>query len=207
MLGFLHGMILLAGVGAVRLFHACRKPALQSLFCLFMAAGAIHLGWQGWRASFPMDADPANPYVYAHTTRDVFVIARQVEALARAHPDGTNMMIQVISRENLWPLPWYLRSFTRVGWYRDISDDVPNAPLILATPDMEPTLARRFYELPPPGQRELYMNIFDRPVELRPRMEILGYAAKTLWDEFQQQPRPAKAGIVTGTTSRVLPVE
>ena len=131
-----------------------------------------------------MDADPANPYVYAHTTRDVFVITRQVEALASVHPDGTSMPIQVVSRENLWPLPWYLRRFTRVGWWRDLSDDVPNAPVILVTPDMEPLLARKLYELPPPGQRELYMNIFDRPIELRPRVEIRGYAAKTLWDSL-----------------------
>jgi hypothetical protein len=60
------------------------------------------------------------------------------------------------------------------------------APLILATPDMEPALVRKLYELPPPGQRELYMNIFERPVELRPQVEIRGYAAKSLWDEYRQ---------------------
>jgi hypothetical protein len=94
------------------------------------------------------------------------------------------MPIQVVSRENLWPLPWYLRRFTHVGWWKDLSDDVPNAPVILVTPDMEPLLARKLYELPPPGQRELYMNIFDRPMDLRPRVEIRGYAAKTLWDSL-----------------------
>jgi uncharacterized protein (TIGR03663 family) len=183
-LGSLHGMILLAGVGAVRLFHSLRKPALQSLFLAVLAAAATHLGWQARRGSLPMDADPANPYVYAHTTRDVFAITRQVESLASTHPDGTSMPIQVVSRENLWPLPWYLRRFTHVGWWKDLSDDVPNAPVILVTPDMEPLLARKLYELPPPGQRELYINIFDRPIQLRPRVEIRGYAAKTLWDDY-----------------------
>jgi uncharacterized protein (TIGR03663 family) len=186
-LGFLHGMILLAGAGAVSIFHACRKPALQGLFLILITAAAAHLGWQAWRGSFRLDADPGNPYVYAHTTRDVFVIARQVEALARAHPDGMAMPIQIISRENLWPLPWYLRRFANIGWWNGVSDDARKAPLILATPDMEPVLARKLYELPPPGERELYMNIFDRKIELRPQVEIRGYAAKTLWDAYRQQ--------------------
>jgi hypothetical protein len=51
---------------------------------------------------------------------------------------------------------------------------------------MEPALARKLYELPPPGQRELYMNIFDRRVELRPGVELRGYAAKTLCDDYIQ---------------------
>jgi hypothetical protein len=56
--------------------------------------------------------------------------------------------------------------------------------VILATPDMEPALLHRIYEVPPPGQREMYVNMFDRPVDLRPGLEIRGYVAKSLWDEL-----------------------
>ena len=124
--------------------------------------------------------------MYAHTGKDVFVIAGRVEGIARAHPLGHSMPIQIISRENLWPLPWYLRRFSAVRWWNGVSPQAASAPLILASPDMEPALARKLYELPPPGQRELYMNIFDRPVELRPGVELHGYAAKTLWDDYLQ---------------------
>ena len=55
--------------------------------------------------------------MYGHTGTDVFVIAERVEALSRAHPLGAAMPIQVFSRENLWPLPWYLRRMTRVGYW------------------------------------------------------------------------------------------
>jgi hypothetical protein len=58
--------------------------------------------------------------------------------------------------------------------------------VILATPDMEDALVRRLYELPPPGQRELYVNIFDRLIELRPQVELRGYAVKPLWDDYRQ---------------------
>jgi hypothetical protein len=38
------------------------------------------------------------------------------------------------------------------------------------------------YEGPPPGERELYMTMFDAFVELRPQVEVRGYVAKSLWD-------------------------
>jgi hypothetical protein len=50
---------------------------------------------------------------------------------------------------------------------------------------MEPALIRKLYELPPPGQREMYMSIFDRYIELRPQVELRGYASKSLWDEYR----------------------
>ena len=53
-----------------------------------------------------------------------------------------------------------------------------NAPVIVVTPEMEPALVRKLYDLPPPGERELYMSIFEEPVELRPQVELRGYAAR-----------------------------
>jgi len=51
---------------------------------------------------------------------------------------------------------------------------------------MEPTLLRKLYDLPPPGERELYVSIFARPVELRPGVELRGYAASRLWEAYRQ---------------------
>ena len=113
-------------------------------------------------------------------------VAARVEALAHAHPRGDAMPIQIFSRENLWPLPWYLRRFSGVQWWNGVPETGANAPLILVTPDMEEALARRLYELPPPGQRELYVNIFDREIDLRPQVEVRGYAAKALWDDARE---------------------
>ena len=45
---------------------------------------------------------------------------------------------------------------------------------------------RKLYDLPPPGERELYVSVFDRPVALRPGVELRGYATRTLWDEFRR---------------------
>jgi hypothetical protein len=70
--------------------------------------------------------------------------------------------------------------------------------VIVVTPDMESALVRKLYDLPPPGERELYVSIFEEPVELRPGVELRGYATKTLWDDFRRleleppdpEPRP-----------------
>ena len=186
LLGFLHGLILLAGVGAVWLVTALRGAATRAVVGALLAAAAAHLGWQAYEASFRFAADPRNPYVYAHTGTDVFEIASRLKDLARVHPDGSSMPVQIISRANLWPLPWYLRGLTRVEWWNGVSDSARIAPVVLLTPDMEPALVRKLYDLPPPGERELYVSIFARPVELRPGVELRGYAASGLWEDYRR---------------------
>jgi hypothetical protein len=177
-LSFWHGAILLAGMGMASVAQYMPKPMAVAL----VGIAAVQLGLQARADSFRNAADPHNPWVYAHTGTDVFQIVNEVAALAAVHPDGRAMPIQVFSRENLWPLPWYLRRYSGVRWWNAVSDTAPLAPVILATPDMEPALLHRIYEVPPPGHREMYVNMFDRYVELRPSVEVRGYVAKSLWD-------------------------
>jgi uncharacterized protein (TIGR03663 family) len=197
-LPFLHGMILLAGVGAVWVVQASSRSARRVAIGAVLVLGGVHLAWQAYSASFRFAADPRNPYVYAHTGTDVFRIVERVKGLARAHPEGSSMPVQIISQENLWPLPWYLRGLSGVRWWNGVSDKAENAPVILVTPEMEPALVRKLYDLPPPGERELYMSIFEKAVELRPQVEVRGYAAKSLWDDFRRQgadpPAPSAPG-------------
>ena len=128
------------------------------------------------------------------TGTDVFDVVGRLKDLARAHADGLSMPVQVISRENLWPLPWYLRGFSRVAWWNGVRKTAPNAPVIVATPDMEEALVRKLYDRPPPGERELYIGVFERPVALRPGVELRGYAASALWDDFRRLEAGPPAG-------------
>jgi uncharacterized protein (TIGR03663 family) len=186
-LGFLHGGILLAGAGLVWLGGRCRTRAARIALAVLVGAAVAHLGWLAWEGSTRYGADPCNPWVYAHTGKDVFRIAARMEELAAVYPGGFALPVQIVSRENLWPLPWYLRRFTGVRWWNGVSATAPNAPVILATPDMEPAIQSKLYEQPPPGQREMYMNLFEQYIELRPRVEIRGYIAKPLWDDWRQR--------------------
>jgi hypothetical protein len=180
-LSFWHAAILLAAAGVAWLAQSSPKVLMVALV---MVAGA-QMGWQARALSFQCPSAPSNPWVYAHTGTDVFQIVDEVKALAAVHPDGRAMPIQIFTRNNLWPLPWYLRRYPNVRWWNGVSDSAPLAPVILATPEMEPALLHRIYEVPPPGHREMYVNMFDRYVELRPRVEVRGYVAKSLWDDMR----------------------
>ena len=182
-LGPIHAMILLGGMGLAALNEDVRKSGVRAGLALLLLLGVGHLGWQAWVGSVRLGSDPANPWVYAHTGKDVFTIVQKVELLASTYPAGrAEMPIAIVSRENLWPLPWYLRRFQRVQWWNGVSNTAPLAPVYLITPDMEPALTHRLYEVPPPGQRELYMNLFEGPVELRPGVELRGYAQLSVWE-------------------------
>jgi hypothetical protein len=178
-LGPLEAMVLLAGAGAVALLEWLpRTPRLA--VAILLAVCAANLGFQAWRASFPWSSDPRNPYAYAHTGRDVYAIRDRLAVLARGHPQGRGMSVQVVSSRNLWPLPWYLRQFPHVEWWRSLGPGYRPADVILVTPEMEPALIHELYEVPPPGSRNLYRSIFDRYVELRPQVELRGYIRASL---------------------------
>jgi uncharacterized protein (TIGR03663 family) len=186
LLGFLHGMILLAAVGAVGIIKAISNGLPRLIIILVLFAASVHLCFQAYLASYRYYADSRNPYVYAHPTTDVFTITERVEELAEVHPDGLSMPVQVICPGgDYWPLPWYFRRFQKVWWWTDIDKTVMPAPVILALPSVEPNLPDYFY-LPPPGQKNLYIPLFDRYMELRPQIELRGYVTKDLSDSYEQ---------------------
>ncbi len=187
MLGFLHGMILLAGVGAAAIIKLAPNALVRVLVGLLLIVGIAHLAWQAYLGNYKLYADSRNPYVYAHPTTDVFAIVGRVEAIAKVHEDGRNINIHVICpQHDYWPLPWYLRSFPNVAWTDAVADDVISAPLIIASPKVEQELLAKLYQLPPPGKKNLYVPLFDTYTELRPQVELRGYVTKDLWDRFKQ---------------------
>ncbi|GAH86840.1 unnamed protein product, partial [marine sediment metagenome] len=186
MLGFLHGMIVLGGFGAVQLVRAVPGRAGKAAAAVVLLAGAGHLGWQGWRGSFAAYEDYGNPYVYAHTTSDVPRLAARIEEYAAVHPDRRGMHVQVICPgADYWPLPWYLRRFTRVGWHDRVPDgDI--APVVITQPALEADLTRRIFEIyesAPFEQRHLYMRVFDN-LQLRHGVPLCAYVRRDLWEAW-----------------------
>jgi hypothetical protein len=189
MLGFLHGMILLAGVGAVVLVRLAPNvlPRLIVIFLVFEAS--LVLTWQAYLGSYKFCADSRNPYVYAHPTPEVFTIVQRVEDIARVHEDGNRMQIQVICPEDdYWPLPWYFRFFSKVQWQNEVADNASSAPLIIASDKVQEALTNKLYTLTPFQERQMYLFLFDEPyyVWLRPKVMLMGFVRKDLWDRYQQ---------------------
>jgi len=116
-LGFYFGMIVLAALGAASLLLIKKSNILRIFVYLCLILGVGDLFVLSILSNFKYEADPSNPYVYAHTSRDIFAVTRKLEEIARVHPDGNKMVIEVICPgDDYWPLPWYLRFFPNIGW-------------------------------------------------------------------------------------------
>jgi uncharacterized protein (TIGR03663 family) len=170
--GFVHAWILVAAVGFASLESRWHRAALVAALLVTAATAVL-----AFRDAFPLAADPHNPYAYAHTTRDVIEIRDRIERVARSQPSGFATPIDIFAGENWWPMPWYLRRFSKVRWWSAPPREGRVGPMILTSPLHEPALARLLYEIPPPGERELFVTLFPRTVWLRPGVEVRGYVA------------------------------
>jgi len=183
MLGFYQPMILLAAFAVARLVQSLRGKTWRFAGYGVLLLMAGHLLWQTWQQNSRYECDPSNPYVYGHTSRDVFKIVERIRRLAQAHPLADKVYIEVIcTADDYWPLPWYLRDFTQVGYWNHVELNAPLAELVVASPDQEQAVLHKVYETPPPGERNLYVPMFDDYVELRPGVELRGYVTSALWE-------------------------
>jgi len=180
MLGFLYGMILLAGIGAVTLIRFVRVRSLQVGVGLLLLAGGAHLGWEAWRVSHPLAADRRNPYVYAQTVPNLLELVEKVRAIARVSPDGDRTVVKVIAPEHDYgPLLWYLRPFKRIGWYDSLAD--PYAPLMIVSAKFSAGLDEKS------NKRYLSVGFF----EMRPQVFFELYVEFELWKRYVETlPRP-----------------
>jgi len=181
MLSFLNGMTLLAGIGVVAIIKSVTVMAGRVVIAIILIAVGTHLLWESYSANYKYYAEPVNPYVYAHPTRDVIAVANRVKEIAATMPEGYNVYIEVICTDNdYWPLPWYLRTFNNVGWWNKVDYKTPAAPIIIATADLEEDILKLLYEVPLPGKRDLYVPLFDRDMYLRPNVKLLGFVKQEL---------------------------
>jgi len=154
-MGFFHGMILLAGVGAAALLHAARWRWLKAAVIAVLAVSAVHLAWQSYRTNFVFEASPDNPYAHTPTHPSALRLCEKVRDVAAVHPDGRAMPVQLICPDHdYWPLPWYLRGMTRVGGYSGMPEG-PAAPLIVTRPELVAAVVKYAYLEQPPGHRHL----------------------------------------------------
>ena len=172
LLGFWHGFILLAGVGTVLLLDSIASRFMKLAFCGFLAMGVVRLTSEAMVGSTILSADPGNPYMYAQTSPDILKLVARVDALAKLHPAGTNLLIQVVAPQSeYWPLPWYLRNYAKVGWF-DALPPEQHAPIMIVSTAIKTNL-------------EVDGTRVALPIsELRPKVFFELYVEKSLYEEY-----------------------
>ncbi|HXC71064.1 MAG TPA: flippase activity-associated protein Agl23 [Pyrinomonadaceae bacterium] len=115
--------------------------------------------------------DPKYVYVYAHTTRPTLALVNEIEQIAKQE-SGDLTGISVVSPD-YWPLPWYLRNFTRVGYFGRMAPS--NEPLIIANESQKTEIEANFgntYE-------QVQSTAPGGSFELRPGVKLLLYRRRT----------------------------
>ncbi len=175
-LPFYIGFILLAGGGSAFVLNACPNTIGRGLLLLLLLAGFLNLSAADYRANYLYPADPSNPYVYAQTSPDFLKLVRRIEDLASLDPEGKKMLIKVIaSPSETWPLPWYLRSFGRVGYWTSAQEagEIDAPQLIISSAEEAGKLEDEL--------KDIYRSEY---YALRPEVFLVLHVREDLWQKF-----------------------
>ncbi|HET7873700.1 MAG TPA: flippase activity-associated protein Agl23 [Terriglobales bacterium] len=118
--------IIMAGYGLEQMYRRSRFRVLAIALLATATAGSLY---QAIDLSFNSYDDETQPYSYAHSKRDFLILVDEVEHIAAGNPAGKNVEIAVLAVEH-WPLPWYLREFSHVGYYGKVMP--ATEPIVIA---------------------------------------------------------------------------
>jgi uncharacterized protein (TIGR03663 family) len=159
----------------------------RAIYYTVLTIAFFHIIWQGYSDNFRTYDNPCNPWVYAHPGKDVLAIADEARKASLVSPEGKNMHIEIIVPDSqYWPLPWYLRDFPNTGWWEEVDMHSPAAPFIICSPEYTAQLTRKLFEVPPPGQRRLYIPLLGYDPELRPGVSVSLYLRKDYYDRYAE---------------------
>jgi len=176
LLGFWHGWILLAGVGAAFLWSWRDCWVWRVGISVVLTAGVVHLGVQAHRAAFRYAESQRNPHVYAHTLSSLIDLVDKVDEVVQVSPKGSRTVIKVMTEGgDYWPLPWYFREYT-AGYYPGVPATAEDsmADILIASPRFEPAVGRVL------GERVTSLGMFG----LRPGVFLQLHVEAELWSRY-----------------------
>jgi uncharacterized protein (TIGR03663 family) len=113
-------------------------------------------------------------YVYAHTRRETLKLVDEINMIAQRSHQGAATGLTIVSPD-YWPLPWYLRDYTRIGYYGRITPSTE--PMILASSNQIAEVQATY------GDRYRQIQSGFNPegsFPLRPGVDLLLYARREL---------------------------
>ena len=139
-------MLLPLSITAGYVFHELSRIAfLQGRLSLRPVAIALTLVAAGFSATKSLDLetktydDETHPYLYAHTQRALLPFVQLIKDRADALGTGRGTAIAIFAPEN-WPLAWYLRDYTKTGYWGEFKTDV-NVDMYVASVEQDPQMA------------------------------------------------------------------
>ena len=114
--------------------------------------------------------NPKYVYVYAHTRRGMLELVDQVEQIAKEQSQGLTG-ITIVSPD-YWPLPWYFRNFTRVGYFGRMA--ASNEPIVIANENQKAELEAMYGQF----YRQVPSQQAGGTYELRPGVKLLLYVRR-----------------------------
>jgi len=167
---------LLAGL-AFAGFHQQRRMAMVALVAM-TGLCLITQFQQSRRATGRFASDDRNPYAYVPTRQDVENLECWLERLRESGPAGSLETVSVIGAD-YWPLPWYLRSFEKTGYWKSPPPDLETLPLVFAMPESTDAVMKLLGKSHVPLPRGLRAGV---PVHL--------FVRKDVWKRWMESDTP-----------------
>jgi predicted membrane-bound mannosyltransferase len=139
-LNFWLPIALLFGIFIQWVWFATRKFSVRFFISVFPIALGILIARDTRLRVFVGPAEEKNPYAYAHTLEDLLGLPKRIEELVRQR-NLSDPRIAVVAADP-WPLPWYLRKFSQVGFWQPGQETGP-ADFFITTTDVSDKLAER----------------------------------------------------------------
>ncbi|MFZ0826463.1 MAG: flippase activity-associated protein Agl23 [Verrucomicrobiia bacterium] len=167
-LNFWLPLAIFAGLGGEWLWQ--RASAVRRLFWAVVVALGLLLVNDTWHRAFANPAGEMNPFAYAHTSEDLLRLPPRLAELARQNK-LSDPRIAVVAAD-AWPLPWYLRRFSQVGYWQP-GQETGVADFFITPPDVSGPLAARLKNFRPEyfGVRPDVLLVLWSPLEIAPHHE------------------------------------
>jgi uncharacterized protein (TIGR03663 family) len=166
-LNFIVPLALIAGY-AIQAIYEMDRGQLRLVSAILVVATTVSV-YQSIDLNFiNYDNDkPQYVYVYAHTKRGMLDLVNAVDRIAKEE-SGAQTGITIVSPD-YWPLPWYFRNYTRVGYYGRMA--ASTEPIIIANANQKVEVDAGF--------GHLYQQVLSKEpgdvFELRPGVSLILY--------------------------------
>jgi len=145
-LNFWLPLTLLCGLGAEGISLQFHKSAGRWVAGIGIAALVLVAGQQTKTLAFDYPTDEKNPLAYAHTTDDILGLPVRLAEICRQR-NLSQPRIEVVAKD-AWPLPWFLRKFSNVGYWQP-GQEAGAADFFITPTDLDGRLATKLKDFRP----------------------------------------------------------